>query len=71
MVRVHWATGDARWGSQVPYVTAQIDMDGGVCLPGRVMGNPDSPPRGTGSATYLDAGDGVGVLCFLPMEESP
>lgn len=71
-VRVHRATGDPRWGPEAPYVTAQVDMDGGVRLPGRVMGEPDPPPRGTRvRAAYLDAGDGIGVICFLPTEDSP
>ncbi len=70
-VTVRRATGDARWGPQAPFVTAQVDMDGGVRLPGRVVGDPEPLPRGTRvRAAYLDAGDGIGVLCFLPMEES-
>ena len=69
-VTVHRATGDPRWGPQAPFVTAQVDMDGGVRLPGRVVNQQEPLPRGTRvRAGYLDAGDGIGVLCFLMMEE--
>ena len=70
-VTVHRATGDPLWGPEAPFVTAQVDMDGGVRLPGRVVGERHPLGRGTRvHAAYLDAGDGIGVLCFQPMEES-
>jgi uncharacterized OB-fold protein len=66
-VTVHRATGDQRWAEQVPFVVAQVDMPEGIRLPGRIVdADPATPPkRGTRvSAAFLDAGGGVGVLCF-------
>ena len=69
-VTVFRATGDQLWAAEVPFVTAQIDMDGGYRLPGRVICPPNTevlhgmPVQ----AAYLKAGDGLGVLCFVPTE---
>lgn len=66
------ATGDPLWAGEVPYVTAQVDMDGGQRLPGRVVCEPGAEvSRGTPvQAAYLSAEDGIGVLCFVPVEET-
>jgi uncharacterized OB-fold protein len=65
-VEMQRATGDQVWAAELPFITAQVDMDGGRRLPGRVLctcgkatqhGEPVS-------AAYLEAKDGYGVLCF-------
>ena len=66
-VTVNRATGDQRWAAEVPFVVAQVDLPEGIRLPGRVVDADPATPlkRGTPvSAAFLDAGDGVGVLCF-------
>ncbi|GAY12161.1 Zn-ribbon domain-containing OB-fold protein [Pseudonocardia sp. N23] len=66
-VTVRRATGDPVWADEVPLVSAQVDMDDGHRLPGRVLCDPDAPPpHGTPvEAAYLATDDGYGVLCFL------
>lgn len=69
-VTVRRATGDQRWAQEVPFVTAQVDMEGGRRLPGRVICDPDAAPSpGTPvEAAYLEVDGGYGVLCFIPKE---
>jgi uncharacterized OB-fold protein len=69
-VTVVRATGDPLWADEVPYVTAQVDMEDGLRLPGRVMCEPGTvvDPGTPVEAAYLRAEDGVGVLCFVPAE---
>jgi uncharacterized protein len=64
---IHRATGDQAWAPAVPFVTAQVDMDGGWRLPGRVFCSCGAAERhGTPvRAAYLDAGSRLGVLCFV------
>lgn len=70
-VTVHRATGDQRWAAEVPFVTGQVDTADGHRLPGRVLdpeGATPDPAPGHGTpvhAGYLEAPDGVGVLCFV------
>jgi len=69
-VTVHRATGDQRWAQEVPFVAAQVDMEHGGRLPGRVICDAaDAVPPGTPvEAAYLEAEGGYGVLCFIPKE---
>ena len=71
-VTVRRATGDQLWAKEVPFVTAQVDMEGGRRLPGRVICDPDADLKhGTPvQAAYLAAEGGYGVLCFVPKDSA-
>lgn len=67
-VTVERATGNQVWAAQTPFVTALVEMDCGLRLPGRVLRTEGArPERGLSvAACHLDAGEGIGVLCFVP-----
>lgn len=69
-VTVRRATGDQLWAQEVPFVTAQVDMEGGHRLPGRVIGAGEVGPGTPVEAAYLAAAHGYGVLCFVPRESA-
>jgi uncharacterized OB-fold protein len=71
-VTVRRATGDQRWAESVPFVSAQVDMEGGRRMPGRVIADADADiSHGTPvRAAYLSTEDGYGVLCFVPREDA-
>jgi uncharacterized OB-fold protein len=71
-VTVRRATGNQLWAQEVPFVTAQVDMDGGRRLPGRVICDPETElkPGTPVEAAYLEAENGYGVLCFVLKESA-
>jgi uncharacterized OB-fold protein len=66
-ITIHRATGDQAWAGAVPFVTAQVDMEGGRRMPGRVFCSCGAATKhGTAvRAAFLDAGSGLGVMCFV------
>jgi len=66
-IRIERATGNQVWAQVVPFIAAQVDMEGGQRMPGRVICHCEQAlNHGTPvTAAYLDAGDGLGVLCFV------
>jgi uncharacterized OB-fold protein len=71
-VTVRRATGDQVWAAEVPYIIAQVDMEGALRLPGRVICDPAADvSHGTPvRAAFLAADDDYGVLCFV-LDELP
>jgi uncharacterized protein len=65
-VTVRRATGNQVWAEVVPFVSAMVDMADGLRLPGRILAESDVPAGTPVEAAWLDAGDGIGVLCFVP-----
>jgi uncharacterized protein len=65
-VRVERATGNQIWTTVTPFITGMVDMNGGHRLPGRIFCEcGEALKHGTPvTAAYLEADDGVGVLCF-------
>lgn len=65
-VEMQRATGNPIWAAEVPFIAAQVDMEGGRRLPGRVIcscGNATQHGEPV-TAAYLAANGGHGVLCF-------
>ena len=64
-VTVHRATGDRSWTSEVPFVVALVDLDGGIRITGRLWCSCGRGSRpGAATTAVVSQGPGFSVLAF-------